>query len=166
MGPQNPPADQSNNDGLVPATDAATPHNVDATRTTTPMDIVAADLSQEEATAAPVAKKFIIDLFQTAETHAEQFVIEAADLAEAKMKATEIVATKSLEGVVHRLEVKEDVPETASEPTDPNASLVTPEAGPTEDTTTTGDASLADSNATDVAESPEPTDAANTTSPS
>lgn len=141
MGPT-APADQSNNDGLVPAQDIQTPHNVDVTRN------AATGWGATADSAESTGRRFIVDLFQTAETHAEQFIIHAAGEAEARMEAAEIVASKNLEGVVHRLEIREDLPLA----TDPNASSGTTEAGPTDDTTKTDAVSLDDSTATtDVA---------------
>lgn len=70
-------------------------------------------------------KQFAVRLFQTAEVHTETFEIEALTEAEALAKAGEILATKDLEGVEHRLEAHDVTPEPAEEPETPDQAPAT-----------------------------------------
>lgn len=104
MGPTQPPVDQSNNGEPVPAQDVETPHNAQVINQPATAPENASETPGD--THVSSAKRFLVDLFQTVEHHTETFIVEAEDEVEAKAKAEEILATKELEGVLHRIEIK------------------------------------------------------------
>lgn len=102
---------------------------------------------------------FAAKLFQVAEVHTETFEIEAANEKEAKNRAEEILQTKDLEGVEHRLEfedltVKAENEQKAMEAESAERLANAPDAPQPADPATAGDVPTADEEP--AADDPEP----------